>query len=550
MKKTRVLAAVVALMMILTPVIAKAETNMFGWEKPEAPLEFSVFYFYDNWAPEEEAKAGIENMKAYLLENFNIKIDIITTDASASERANLMLASNDYPDVIQNMDTETRVKFVDQGKAVEMTPYLETVAPNVAPFMGDLYGMYLDDAEKLYYVPTGFGALFELPDYSAHIRYDEWLEIGSPKIETPDDYYNAIMAVLEKNPTTPAGEQRYSMSFSDQGNVPNNLTGYWGLKKGWKIADDDTFTYWTDTDEGKAMSQYFNKFWRSGTMDPDAFINKWEDWRTKFSNKRIVGAVSGWWVGYNAGHEIWMLTDPDWTENMRTIQVGFKAPEAEAAYVTGKNRLGGNWTIITDKAKDPEGIMKWIDFQTTTPGRALVNWGIPNGVPTFKDPTKTLQMWTLTNPDDWKFDETAKEQFVTETWDYPAEGILGANQGTFQLFNKYDRWEDGEHCIWGNQMWYSENKWKTIMMENMEGSIYDATAMAIVQKPDEIALIETAVTDAWKQGWPLVVQAETDDDFEAAWSSLQDAVKMADIDTLAQFMSDNYKTNSEKLGTN
>ena len=94
--------------------------------------------------------------------------------------------------------------------------------------------------------------------------------------------------------------------------------------------------------------------------------------------------MAGWWIGYNAGHEIWSLTDPTWTENKRYIQIGFKDPAVEKATVTCKNNLGSSWTIITDKCKNPEAVMKFIDFMQTDAGSALCNWGIPG-------PVKSLQ---------------------------------------------------------------------------------------------------------------------------------------------------------------
>ena len=162
-----------------------------------------------------------------------------------------------------------------------------------------------------------------------------------------------------------------------------------------------------------------------------------------------------WWIGYNAGHEIWSLTDEDWNENMRFIQVGFKSENAENAYITMKNNLGSSWTIITDKAADPEGIMKWIDFTMTDPGAALTCWGMPVAVESYKDPSTTKTIWTINSPTDWAIDPTSKEELVTETWDYNEEGIFGANTGCFQLSVYQGRWADGESCCWLNQMWYS-----------------------------------------------------------------------------------------------
>ena len=229
MKKALGLLLVVAMLMSLVGT-ALAETNKFGWEVPAEPLKVTVFTASDNWTELEEQKQGIANMKAYLLENFNIEFNYETTDGDAEEAVNLMLASGEYPDVITNLTTAARQKFVDQGRAVDLTTYIEN-SPNLTARLGDYLPMYADKDGKYFYLPTYYGNLMDLPDYSAHLRYDEWLAIGSPAIETPDDYYNAIMAILEKYPTTPSGETRYSLSLYNQGYPEYYLGGYFGLEQ-------------------------------------------------------------------------------------------------------------------------------------------------------------------------------------------------------------------------------------------------------------------------------------------------------------------------------
>lgn len=170
-----------------------------------------------------------------------------------------MLASDTYPDIIVGASTVNRQKFVDQGRAVDLTDYIAN-CPNLQHRMGDMLGLYADEDGRIYYLPTAFSNLMDLPDYSAHIRYDEWMEIGSPEINTPEDWYNAIMAIYELHPTTDEGEQRYTLGLYDQG-MPEYLGGYWGLQQGWKVNDDNTLTYWTHTDEGKKMAAFFNNWW-------------------------------------------------------------------------------------------------------------------------------------------------------------------------------------------------------------------------------------------------------------------------------------------------
>ncbi len=539
--------ACVALLVLGLMGTASAEPNKLGWEKPAETLAFTVFVSYDNWTQLEEQKAGMASIHQYLLDEFNVDITFETTDGNAEEKLNLMLASGEYPDVIMAANGTIKQKFVDQGKAADLTAFIDA-SPNLLKELGDLRGLYADENGKNFYLPQSYGGLMDLPDYSAHLRYDEWVEIGSPEIKTPDDWYNAIFKVLELHPTTPAGETRYSLSLYDQGSPENWLTGYWGLKRGWKIDAENNLTYWPFTDEGKEMAKFFNKIWRTGTMDPDSFVNKHEDFRTKVSQERVVGLIGGWWIGYNAGHEIWSLTNENWNENMRFFQVAFKAPEAENAYLTGKNLYGDSWTIITDKAKDPAAIMQWIDFTCTDPGKALTSWGMPGPVKSFKDPAKEVEIWSINSPTDWKFNDDSKAALLAETWDYNEEGIFGVNQGNYSLSINRSRWADGVHCSWPNQMWYSENKWKNIMFTNMAGTIYDATALAAIPaKSEEIMMVEAAVKDCWKLNFPLVVMAEDDAAFEAAWATLQEDMTNADIATWTQFRTDVYKANLAKM---
>jgi hypothetical protein len=496
----------------------------------------------------EEQDVGIANMKQYILDNFNVEYNVETTDGDADEQLNLMLASNSYPDLIVGASTINRQKFVDQGRAQDLTDYLPGME-NLNHRMGDMIGLYADDEGRTYYLPSSFSNLMDLPDYSAHIRYDEWVEIGSPKIETPEDYFNALNAVYELHPTTDEGEERYTLGLYSQG-LPEYISGYWGLQRGWKVNDDNTLTYWTHTDEGKKMAKFFNDWWRTGTMDPDSMTNTWNDLRTKISQERVIGMIGGWWIGYNAGHEIWSLTDENWFEEKRFIQVSFKDEDAENAYITLKNNAGSSWVFLTDKCEDVQGTLNWIDFTLSDTGIALTCWGMPNEVQSYKNPDQTVCIWELNDDGTWKFNDTAKQQLITETWDYNEEGVFGANTGVYSIMNYQGRFDDGVHCLWGNQMWYSENKWKGIMFENMAGTIFDGTALLFesLTMDEDVTFAKTAVTDAWKQYYPVCIMAETDEEFEAAWAALQEAVEAAGLDVYTDYRTQNYQYNLQLMG--
>ena len=66
----------------------------------------------------------------------------------------------------------------------------------------------------------------------------------------------------------------------------NNVLGIWGLKDGYKEDADHNLTHWLNTSEGLEAVKYYNRFYLEGLMDPDSFLNKFDDWKLKFSNDR------------------------------------------------------------------------------------------------------------------------------------------------------------------------------------------------------------------------------------------------------------------------
>lgn len=556
MKLRKALTMVPAMAMVLGMAVpAAAEQNKtadaFGWTLPEDTLKISVFVANDNFSVGEEAEQGIKNMQAYLLENFNIDYEIRTTDGSADEELNLMLASGDYPDVIMGASTTMRQRFVDQGRVAELTDYLnEETCPDLVDRLGDLLGLYADENGAYYYLPTTYSNLMDLPDYSAHLRLDEMEAAGIDysTIKTPEDFYNAAMKLYEENPTAENGETRYSLGLYSQG-MPEDLGGYWGLEKGWQINDDNTLTYWTETDAGKKMAKYFNDWWRTGTMDPDSFTGEWNDLKTKVSQKREVALMGGWWIGLNGGSEVWKSTDDDWTSDETYVCVGFKDEDAKQAAATVKNNAGSRWTFVTDKCENVEGVMQWLNFVATDLGTVLTNWGMPNEVESYKNPGTYTTEWTLNDDGSWTIDPAAKEQLISETWDYNEAGIYGGDSGVFAPMAYQGRFADGEHCLWLNQMWYSENPWKKIMLDNMKDTIVDGTNLLFetLTMSDEVTMAKTAIEDAWKQYYPLAVMSSTDEEFEQNWENLQAAVQAAGLDVYTQYRIENYQKNLELM---
>ena len=516
-----------------------SKTNQFGWVIPDETIKITAFFADGDDAPSEATKTGRENMKKYILDNFNVDLTMQTTSGDGTEAINLALASGTYPDLIYDADYDTVLKFKKQNKAQELTKYMDTIGKDIKEKCGDIYPLLLDDDGKLWSIPIGVDETMTMPVKAANIRYDEYLEIGSPEINTPEDYYNALKQILALHPKTANGEKRYALSLYKDQNYVKAFTGFWGFKFGWNIADDGSFTYWTNTDAGKSMTKWFNQIYRDGLFDPDAFNNTYDEWKSKFSNEKIAGSLGDIWMVEDAGNQVWQ-SEENVSENKRCIQLSMKASGVDEAYLSGITRTGGAYTIVTDKATDVENIMKFIDFQATDSGLALFYWGIPNGEVKSSDSGESITEWNIDEDGNWAFDEDAEKQFVTGTWNGDDQSLTGAS--TFNFFSTFNYWGDNStYHVWPSYMWQDQNKWKTMEINNMKGTIYDVSAMNISDKDDETKLTEQAIQDAWSQYWPAVVQSKNDAEFETNWSALQKAVEDAGIEKYTKTMEANYK---------
>ncbi|WP_219838280.1 sugar ABC transporter substrate-binding protein [Paenibacillus sp. R14(2021)] len=518
-----------------TDTAAAPKVNEFGWTVPDKTI--TVDYFTaDKDNPDKVAKK-FAALHDYFLKNFNVDIKKTQYDVDGKEKLNLMLASNDYPGVISAIDSDTIDKWRTQDKLVDLAPLVDKYGPNIKKELGAKYNSYLDKDGKLWGIPRGWGYL-PIPDYSAHIRWDWYQEMGSPKIETPDDYYNVLKQMVAAHPKSAQGQKTYAISWNEQVSV-NNILGIWGLKDGYKEDADHNLTHWLNTSEGLEAVKYYNRFYREGLMDPDSFLNKYDDWKLKFSNEQIIGHIGPWWQSWNAGHEVWKTTMKGWTDNQRYVQIALKAPNAETAYLSPKDTTGWNYTVITDKEAHPEDIIKFLDFEISPMGTRLTGWGIPN----LPD-----SLWTLGTGGKWSFVEAQKQKLFAGTFDYDkADEVTGQNQ----LWLDHPQGlmsDDNKSTAWYDQNFNDEDKWKALMNANLMDTIYDNTARRIVFTADNpLTIVNQQIEDLIKTGFAKAVMSKTEEAAVQAFNDMRDKALKLGLKDIETFRTGAYKDNLAKL---
>jgi putative aldouronate transport system substrate-binding protein len=521
-----------------------AQTNEFGWAIPEQTLEFT-YYLCEQGDPVKIAETTV-HMDEFLKDKFNVVIHKLVYDTDPTERLNLMLATGDYPDAVVGASRDQLAMFVAQNKAVDMKDLVDQYGDNIKSQLGDLYIRYFDDSGKLFMLPKYWG-LLPIPDYAASIRYDYWLEAGSPKFSTPYEFYDVLVKLQQAHPTNENGQPTYALSDmlgAKSTSMIRMLTGAWGFKDQYMEAADHTLTHWMNTDKGLEIAKFVNKIYRDGQMDPDFLTNQFEQFKEKVSSNRIMGYIGSWWPCWTAGHMVWQKTDPNWTKEEAFINVSFKDANAEKAYLSPKDLTGLQFAFITNNAKAPADIVKWWNFEITDLGTKIICLGIPDSPYSDWHLVDGKSIWNDGVLEQW---ETGS--FDLAPYDNQENGCQYWMVAGQQLLSNGDPRTDPWCDAWFDQNFNSVMYLKKILHENLKDTTFDSSYRAVTFAPENpLTLANTQINDLLLTGWGTMVTAASEEDCVKEFNNLRDQLNAAGLKDIEKFRTEEYINKLDKWG--
>ena len=430
-------------------------------------------------------------------------------------------------------------KWISQGRAIELTEYYDRLGGNIQAELGDDISRYKEKDGKLFSLPTTYGA-FPSPYICANLRYDWYLELGEPEFSTPEEYYEVLKKMVELHPTNENGEKVYALSFNELVKIGHQM-GPWGimLDDGYKMNDDNSLSHWLNTDEGLNACIWLNQVNLDGLYDPDAFINKYDDWKAKNVNNRFAGFLGPWWMTWNGGHEVWQTND-DWNPDQRFTQYMIKADNVPKSTMTGVSTFSDRYTIITDKCKDPENVFKFIDFNSSPLGLRLSGWGAPN----LEEST-----WEIDDEGNWNFKKEAYDEAIAGTIDYEIlEGKMGCRW--FQLCKFSGEMRDGTGCVWNfNDNFVLLDPWKKLYCDNLADAYYDSSALAISFGADNILTpVKQQLDDSIQTGYAKIILSKSTDECIANFNQLKESMNASGLHDIEKYRTDSYREKLEAWG--
>ena len=370
--------------------------------------DYSFSLFVDNSTPLEG-----QYVWPMLEEQTNVQVDVKQYAYEiAKEKYGLALSSGDYTDVIGGWclsSTDILTYGVDMGIFIPLEGYFEEFAPNIMKLLempgvretmtapdGHIYSIpYVTDAPKV--------------DFSPFIN-QKWLDNLGLKMPTNTEEFREVLRAFKAQDANGNGNPNDEIPFSSD---PNNrkllyLAGWFGLPM-----ESDGFTmidgkleFGADREEFKEFINYMASLNAEGLLDPELFTQDLATWKGK-GNKDLYGVS----IAYGSGD--FKQIPPDTVPDFRTLPVlsSPNCPEPKWLADTFGIQTLKNQVVITDKAKNPEIIVRWWDNVYETDNSFQILNG-PEGITYEKlgenhykvfDRARLMEEGKMTKEDDEKY---------------------------------------------------------------------------------------------------------------------------------------------------
>jgi putative aldouronate transport system substrate-binding protein len=204
-----------------------------------------------------------------------------------------------------------------------------------------------------------------------------WLDVlGLEMPKTIDDFYQVLKAFKTQDPNGngKADEIPLCVSFAERTHTFWRLLGWFGItadRDRRVYAEDDGMIVYVPTDERTLEAlKWFNKLWNEGLLDEESFTHKWReiDAKGQAEEAELLGAFMRSTIAWTVGFDRF-----DHYEIMPALE-----NHLGTRMVTGTNVQSKGRFSLTNKVKNPEAIIRWIDYFATVEGALNIQFG-PEG---------------------------------------------------------------------------------------------------------------------------------------------------------------------------
>ncbi len=316
--------------------------------------------------------------------NIHIEMEQIPQE-NFVEKRNLVMASDDLPDVIFNnrFTCAEEHLYGSMGLLVPLNDLVDTYAPNYkAALENNPYVLdYLADDNGTYYDMAHIPAPAEFKTTITQMFvYTPWMEkLGLEKPTNTQEFYDMLKAFKEQDPNGNGIADEIPLSGSIDGYggnpIPYIMSAFQKVGVGESlILDNGEIVYPYATDGYREGLRYMKKLYDEGLLSPQTFTQTKDQMiALAMNDTHILGATSGAWTG-----SFTIDGDPD---DERYAQFELIEPLEGPTGLKGMAEFAPSPTtrmVITKACEYPEAMVRWQDYLYTEEGYVYSSFGIEN----------------------------------------------------------------------------------------------------------------------------------------------------------------------------
>ncbi|CAG9621148.1 extracellular solute-binding protein [Sutcliffiella rhizosphaerae] len=329
----------------------------------------------------------------YIEENTGIDVTVQVPPAEGyMERLNVLMASNDLPDMIYSPDATWFVNYVNQQALTPLTEIVEQYGQNLKKLIPEEAWAAVTVDGEIYAIPH---ILQEKGSEIVYVRQD-WLdELGLEKPETLEEYVNVLREFKEQ-------KNNAGFIMTDALGRISPILGAFGIQRNQWVERDGELIYSSTAPEMKEALEFLAELYDEGLLDKEFPSNSLQVLGEKVANDRVGLFTAAWWDTRGP-----ILTnqqnnpDAKWEALEYPVGPNGHSGTSGSALVRGYNAV----PVTSDNAA---AVVKYLDFIVSDGFRDIFLgfendvWSIQDGVATtdFEKHNEHLyrQMYTTVEP--------------------------------------------------------------------------------------------------------------------------------------------------------
>jgi len=443
MKKVNLVVSAVLVLSLLAGCGSNSASNETGSEAGSNSAANDTAPIKLTWFDKNTGDAFTNPVAKAITEKTGVTVEIQQPTGNPLEKLNLMLASNDLPDVLMlDRGSDIMNKYIASGAIIPLNDLIDQYGPNIKKMYGDTLKKTRSADGKNYYLANWYG-LEKYPVFGFLMRMDLLKELGvGDKVNngepfTAQEFEDLLVKFKEKYPSID-GKPSIPMTLNgeDMGSVQWTFKGMFGMK-----------TYYEENGELKKdirdpryldMMKFINSLYNKGLIDKEWATMKTKQYEQKIAAGNVFATANASW-NVGAPNTLLKADAPEGTnkEERQLYQYKVLGPNIAADQTTygPKSSLGWDGVTISKTNKDPVRTIKMLDYLASEEGQYLLMWGIEGKDWDMKDGKHVPRQEVLDAfTKDWN--EASKTTGIRK-WTWMIKNGPGSDGTPYDLIGRY-----------------------------------------------------------------------------------------------------------------